>query len=656
MQVCFGCLHTFEDQNLEEIRLTSDITVSFQAIRSSLSKIQVNTSANRQAIAHIESDLKLLLKKVMQEMQSRDERLESLTAQVKYLSEQEDALRKANAELLNQSKAPRQPPKQSKAKATPPFASGLLHRFLIASNLATTPSYGPLSGGVYNTAGLPATPDALGNSPSASMGQTLTPYTPARTPRIENRFGETVSHSQTKLLDRGSSASSPRTQHVHQPLRPADSVGATLYNILETMTSQVRAAVGILWLVGVDRDEILAPFVYGRKVNSVVRNGGTPYHVNVASSIVGSVVSTGITVNLSNQTGTFDPTVTQLMTASVSTSLYVPIFKEFGRSKQQCYGVFQAIAANGVGPFDEKDEAAAVAGSAILSYVLTAFQVLIPEWTTRVFDPSGLRKISYYSEEEADRDAQQKGKTLVDTFQLPSSLVYRCDLVDPTTKITKQVVQQAHHSLVTIVDALKETHRYSVTLETSWRGAITAQASLEKKVEELSRQLDLARQGLNDARRTLNSERAAQYVKSKHAGPATATDGSSVARKGDTAVLDWNREDTADLDDSVSTDAGTPKPTAGANTINSTPSRKKKTLSKAELEEIEARTQAQMKAFREGTAFPPLPTIPTPGSKDRTEKDASFFVTQPSPAGSSPQKAGSREAPSGHHVQWSESK
>ena len=558
MQLCFGCLHTFPENSLQKVSFSDDLAAVFDSLRSLVSKLQPTSAGNRHCVAQIEEDLRLLLRRVMEEMEVKDERIDTLTQQVKYLSDQEEYLRKANIALQNAiPKQPKVPAKQAKSKATPPYASGLLHRFLIASNLASPRPPGP----------------PLDFSNSETLAQTLNPspaklsaeFTPAKTPRVANRFGETVS-TPTAMLDMTPGG---RNVIVRAP-NPADTVGASLYNILEAMTIRVRGGTGILWLVGIDKDEILAPFVYGSKAAS--RRGCTPFHVNIASSTVGVVASTGISINVTNKSGYQDTNLQQLFTGTNQHSLYVPVFKEFGRAKQQCFGVVQIVAAVGALPFDTTDESVCANGCVLMSHVISSFQTMIPDWTAKTFDPTALIKASHYSVEEAEKSASQKGKSLVDSFTLPQALVYRCELVDPTAKIAKSDLQHVHPSTVDMIDALKEMHRYSATLESSWRGAVTAQSQLEKKVAEMSRQLDLARQGLNDARRSLNNQSALRYA------------AQSTSMKPETEGL-------------------------GASTLSDSSPLRTRALSNAEFEELEAETLARAKSVK-------------------TLNPSSFFVTE----------------------------
>ena len=109
MQICFACRHEFPEPNLQKLPFAEAIDARLRSIRTLIAKLQPSTPSSRQCVAEMEDDLRGLVRAIDEEIAAKDARITHLKAHVGFLSEHEEALRKALNDLSNQVTAPKAP-------------------------------------------------------------------------------------------------------------------------------------------------------------------------------------------------------------------------------------------------------------------------------------------------------------------------------------------------------------------------------------------------------------------------------------------------------------------------------------------------------------------------------------------------------------------
>jgi hypothetical protein len=481
LQLCFGCLHPFPEDTLQPVTsFGTDLTSRLESVRSLIAKVAPSNAQTRQCIAGMEDELKALTLSIDAELREKQRQIDELAVQVKFFSAHDEDQRRRQRLAEQQRLAVKPLPRQQSKNDGAVYASKLLQRFLAAST---------------------STPERPRNS---SEGTRFT---------VENRFGETVStHHPGASHGLGAGDLTPRRAPGPKPL---DLVSATLYNVLEHLTVRTQAALGVLWLRCESNDELVAPFLVGADVKTS-RYGVAPQHIRVASTTVGTVFTTGVAVNVIAPPGPgAEETLHASLEATKRSTLVLPIFKKYSETNRECHGALQLIAWADASPFSTADESVAATAADMLTHSVGMYHAaFIGDWTTRTFDPTAMLKAATYI---ATLDTA-RGTVLGSNFGGVAEciaatrapyLIYRAeagvkgqhtDMSGPHC-ITRQDMAAQGVMHVTVRDALKDVHRYTATLESSWKGAVAGQAELQRRNDQLQEQLDRARHGLNEVRR-----------------------------------------------------------------------------------------------------------------------------------------------------------
>ena len=507
MQFCFGCLHAFPTETLQPVgTFGEDLSLRLQSIRSLVSRVHATNAQTRQSVAGIEEELRRLTLAIDAELQKKQKSIDHLSLQLKHFHDQEDEER-LRQKLAAQKAAARPPPRKATAEAGQhAYASRLLQRFMAVSHKQPMTPRRPGTGAI----------------------------------NVENRFGANVVDATREVPDVMHAPDDPD----HKPTVPkaagtprragrggggtggaraSDLVGATVYNTLEYASVRTRAALGVLWLSADEADELVAPFLVGEMVRHGVL-GMAPVRIRVGSSTAGTVLSTGIAVNALREPSHGDgrgvaahdepAAVAHLLKENGHRSgLLLPIYRKYGAIERQTIGVLQLIGWPSASPFTGEDENVAAASASMLSHILSTYAKFAPAWNTRIYDPALMSKEArYYSHlDTAKGNPGAPGPNVLDDLVAathPPMLVYRSDTTKAAVdgaasvsgKITRQDIAAQGTGQVPVAEALKEVERYTSTLEGSWKQAVGNQQDLQRRCDQLQRQLDAAKQGLSDRR------------------------------------------------------------------------------------------------------------------------------------------------------------
>lgn len=500
----------------------------------------------------IEEETKKLALAMDLELKSKTSIIEKQAVQLRYFAAQEESARTTQSQL-NQQRQARQPGTRAQPSVKNMYASGLLQRFLSASH--SQPTF---------------TKTALTSAESAQRRRDIAGGDDApSTSRGGNANGRGTSPDAD---GRNVSPTRPSTSGgIGQPTgpRPSELAAAAIFSIVEVAWVRTRASCALLWLHSEHREEIVAPFVCGTEITSS-RHGVRPLQLSMASSTAGTVVLTGIAVNvLSPINGHSDAAKAPAADAMASyhqphlttpagkraavsdmapsaaapvgvpdavdaihsavqgltrATLVVPVFRKYGAMSRHCIGALQLVAHSSASPFSVQDEAEAANASSFLSHVISHYAGFVPEWSTRTYDASTLTKSSkYLSELDCDKgDPRHPGINAIDDGVMAVAAPMLILRTDPSSgaatggdaqaavartsgasrkPISRTAVMAGATDQVSLKDVIKDIHRYTGTLEASWKRGVGLLTETQAKVEDLQRQLDLARQGINEARR-----------------------------------------------------------------------------------------------------------------------------------------------------------
>jgi hypothetical protein len=482
MQLCFGCLHNFPEESLTPVQtFGAQLTSRMQSIRSLMSKVHATNAQTRQCVASMEDELRRLTLAVDGELRAKETVIAQLSVQLKYFSDNEEEIERRMATLEKQRPAARPPARTAEASPVG-YSSKMLERFIAASN---------------------ALPPA-GRRPGS------------RHFVVANRFGDGVVVAQRVASAEadGGEGGTPRRGAAAGVPRPLDLVSASIFNALEFASVRARAAIGVLWLQVEDNDELVAPFIIGSEVKQG-RYGVAPFHIRIASTTAGTVLTTGIAANVLRPATRHAPedTLQQTLQQTSRSTLFLPVFKRFGEADRVCHGVLQMIAWPHASPFTVEDEVACTAVAHMMSHTLTQYGgAFAGDWTSRTYDPSAMTKGAAYfaGMEQLKGNAERPGYNVMDdcvSGMHPPVLIHRSDATKDglggavTQKISRQEIHSQGVQHMSAKDALKDVHRYTTTLEASWKQAVGAQTELNRKNEALLQQLEQAKLGLLEARR-----------------------------------------------------------------------------------------------------------------------------------------------------------
>jgi hypothetical protein len=478
MQVCFGCQHTFPSTALDSVNVSADLAHRLERLRALVARVQPANSAGREAVAEIEESLKSILGVLRHDLEDKQAKIRKLEHQIAYVNKENEDLRSAqlDAAMANQT-AQRTNKTARNISLIPLGPTHMLERFLSTNNMNRGAPHAPVP--------------PRGNAPPG----------------------------------RSSTSARTGTAPLVSAAKPSDLVSSAIFCCIEALVVTTRSEVGVLWLRPQDSaGELLAPFIAGQTASSI--RSSAPYRIS-SSSLVGTVAATGIAVNLSPRTKSSaiaavpaaeaqdmqhhsggegkrgKQSFSQFLEDNHNANLLVPVFSRYGEHARQTIGVVQLIGSTtNPFPFNERNEQHASQASALLSHIITSFMpTMLVEWSTRIYDHSVLSASASYSA-LLDQRAKEKG---VDDFDPTPTLIYRSQNTERTvpknlaqTKVFKGEVQQGAARLDgSPSDALKELHRYLRSLEDNWGQSVNLQTVLEKKVEQLSAQLDAARHGLH---------------------------------------------------------------------------------------------------------------------------------------------------------------
>lgn len=572
--LCFGCLHSFPTDTraapsshaavaaydptesasamLRESPFGDSLRRCLHQLRTHAARVEPLTDRSRESIAGLEDELKRLVVIVDQELTARQKHVDKLAVQLKYYSEWEAQIQRQLRNVLEQQAAQQKLNASQQAALNSARAashssrygansnsSKLLERF-IASARAAAPDVRPSSAAsgtalVTNRYGaavsrIPRRPDSMS---AAEASQAAAALPSMSSSARKGGYGGSA-------LGSGRGKSSSMDDHTLQVFQQ---ISAAVYQVLEALAVTTRAAIGTLWL-GTDEagDELTAPFLVVGRNDGFARKdvggeGSNNICISAASSTAGAVASTGIAVSIRRPQGNgAEESLQQALVATVRSTLIVPVFRKFHAAERVCDGALQLIAwANGAA-FTPDDEFAAVAAANVISHMISNYSKAFRQhWSTRPpFDPALLRR--YASFNAALDQAQGNIRDAVTTASAVGhsggggTLIHRCDFghapVGSTKAIMRQELRAAGQSptqsaLVAPKDAVRDLQRYTHTLESSWKSAVLSLGDSEKRVTELQRQLDLAKQhGIIEGHRPRTVASAAPSTQAASMSPA----------------------------------------------------------------------------------------------------------------------------------------
>lgn len=463
MQVCFGCQHTFPSTALDKVNVSADLAHRLERLRALVARVQPANSAGREAVAEIEESLKDILGVLRQDLEDKQAKIRKLEHQVAYVNKENEELRSAQLDAAMGNQAGQRMNKTARNISLIPVGpTQMLERFLSSNNM--------------NRSGAPNAPAPPRNN--APPGRSSTSARAVIAPVV----------SATK---------------------PSELVSSAIFCCIEALVVTTRSEVGVLWLRPQDSaGELLAPFIAGQTASSI--RSSAPYRIS-SSSLVGTVATTGIAVNLSPRPKSLliaaapatveahdhsssapgegkrgKQSFSQFLEDNHNANLLVPVFSRYGEHARQTIGVVQLIGSTvNPFPFNERNEQNASQASALLSHIITSFMpTMLVEWSTRIYDHSMLSASASYSA-MLDQRAKEKG---VDDFDPTPTLIYRSQNTERTvpknlaqTKVFKGEMQQGATRLDGSPSDLKELHRYLRSLEDNWGQSVNLQTVLEKK-------------------------------------------------------------------------------------------------------------------------------------------------------------------------------
>ncbi len=529
---------------LHEAPFGESLRRCLHSIRLHASRVEPLNDRSRESVAGMEDELKRLVVIIENELVERKKHADKLSVQLRYYSEWEGQIQRQLRLVLEQQQQQQKllgqqaahhghsaSARLSAAAASARFnphattTSHLLERFL-ASARAGTPEERPasraqgFSTNITNRYGdtvsrIPRRPDGVDSQTASEIAASL----PSMTAPSRNKTGVPVIGRKAASMDEST-------------LQVFMSVSASVYGILEGLAVSTRSAIGALWLHTDDSgDELSAPFlVLGRNDGfarkGVSGEGALPFRIGSTASTVGAVAATGIAVSIRRPSGSgTEETLQQALTSTVRSTLIVPVFRKFHATERVCDGAIQLISWAHSSPFTQDDEHHAVAAANFISHIVSNFShAFRGTWASRPpFDPTQLRKHATYNAalDQAVGDVRDSLSTAAAVGHAgggQGTLIHRQNFGHAPVGSTKAIMRQelkaagesATSQLVAPKDAVRDLQRYTQTLESSWKSAVLSLGDSEKRVSELQRQLDLAKQhgileGTTTATSTSNS-------------------------------------------------------------------------------------------------------------------------------------------------------
>lgn len=523
---------------LHEAPFGENLRGCLHSLRLHSSRVEPLNDRSRESVAGMEDDLKKLVMIIEEELVDRKKNADKLSVQLKYYSEWEGQIQKQLRLVLEEQQrqikngggggnslqsstsqsarngggalanSPRN--NQGSSSLASAHTSHLLERFLAAARSAA-PEERPSSRArgygtnITNRYGetisrIPRRPDGINHETAAEMAANLPSMSQSSRTKVPNA---PMIGKRAASMDEGT-------------LQVFNAVSASIYQILEALSVTTRSAIGALWLHTDDSgDELSAPFlVLGRNDGfsrkGVSGEGALPFRVGATSSTVGAVAGTGIAVSIRRPNGSgTEETLQQALTSTVRSTLIVPVFRKFHATERVCDGAIQLIAWAHSSPFTQDDEFHAVAAANFISHIVSNFSAQFRQvWSSRPpFDPTQLRKIASYNSalDQAVGDVKDAFSTAAAVGHTTGggTLIHRTDFGHTPAGSSKATIMRqelraagnsASSTLVAPKDAVRDIQRYTQTLESSWKSAVLSLGDSEKRVLELQRQLDLAKQ------------------------------------------------------------------------------------------------------------------------------------------------------------------